>query len=271
MLVNQQLNELPLLPVKVGRVSIGNVCHCVLAVVLPNESVLRFSSAEGKRGLMMSIQKIKMEETTVTGNLADDPREITTPDGRTFTAIRVLENRRIFDREQKQWVDGETVGYDVAVQNDRLRQRALHGLSKGDLVTVRGNYEISPYVNKKTGEAGMNHRIGAREVSVSMFDDRFDPSVSVNRDAAVMVDRDISTQRGVEQEWPPGFTAERTPLNESSRLPAPGPPPAGPTLSQHELQEIAQRQQTMNERQGVMYQQQYNTLPTRPGTQGPGL
>lgn len=218
----------------------------------------------------MSTQKIKMGDTTVTGNLADDPRDITTPDGRTFTAMRILENQRMFDREQQQWVDDETVGYDVAIQNERLRQHAMHGLSKGDRVTVRGNYDISPYVNKNTGEAGMNHRIGAREVSVSMFDDRFDPSVAADRDAAIVMDREVSAERGVEQEWPAGFTAERTPLGQSSMPPAPGPPPAGPTMSQHELQEIARRQQTMTEHQGAMYQQQYNTLPTRPGAQGPG-
>lgn len=219
----------------------------------------------------MSNQKIKMGDTTVTGNLADDPREVTAANGRTFTVMRIVENRRTFDREQQQWVDGEKVGYDVAIQNERLQQRVLHGLSKGDLVNVRGNYEISPYVNKKTGEAGMNHRLGAREVSVSMFDDRFDPSVAADRDAAVAVDRDVSTEQGVEQEWPPGFTAERTPLNESSLPPAPGPPPAGPSISEERLRDLAAQRQANTEQQGVMYQQQYNTLPSRPGAQGPGF
>lgn len=219
----------------------------------------------------MSNQKIKMGDTTVTGNLADDPREVTAANGRTFTVMRIIENRRTFDREQQQWVDGEKVGYDVAIQNDRLQQRVLHGLSKGDLVNVRGNYEISPYINKKTGEAGMNHRLGAREVSVSMFDDRFDPSVAANRDAAVAVDRDVSTERGVEQEWPPGFTAERTPLGESGLPPAPGPPPAAPTISEERLRELAAQRQATKEQQGAMYQQQYNTLPSRPGAQGPGF
>lgn len=219
----------------------------------------------------MSSQKIKMGDTTVTGNLADDPREVTAADGRTFTVMRILENRRTFDRQQQQWVDSETVGYDIAIQNDRLRQRVLHSLSKGDLVNVRGNYEISPYVNKNTGEAGMNHRIGAREVSASMFDDRFDPSVTAGHDASAVIDRDVSAERGVDQEWPPEFTAERTPLGESSLPPAPGPPPAGPTLSVQELQEISRRQHTMREQQEVMYQQQYNTLPPRPGAQGPGF
>lgn len=219
----------------------------------------------------MSNQKIKMGDTTVIGNLVDDPREFTAANGRTFTAMRIIENRRTFDREQQQWVDGEKVGYDVAIQNDRLQQRVLHGLSKGDLVNVRGNYEIRPYINKKTGEAEINHRLVAREVSVSMFDDRFDPSVAANRDAAVAVDRDVSTERGVEQEWPPGFTAERTPLSESGLPPAPGPPPAAPTISEERLRELAAQRQATKEQQGAMYQQQYNTLPSRPGAQGPGF
>src|SRR5699024_9897953 len=139
-----------------------------------------FPGGSYKRGFAMST-KIKMGDTTVTGNLADDPREVSTRDGRTFTSMRGLENQRTFDREQQQWVEGDTAGYDVAIQNDRLRGHALHGLSKGDRVTVRGNYEVIPYVSKKTGEAGLNHRIGARDVSVSMFDDRFDPGVGVER------------------------------------------------------------------------------------------
>src|SRR5699024_9549277 len=141
----------------------------------------------------MSNQKIIMGDTTVTGNLADDPREVTAANGRTFTVMRIVGNRRTVEREQQQGADGEAGGCGVAVESERLQQRVLHGLSKGDLVNVRGNYEISPYVNKKTGEAGMNHRLGAREVSVSMFDDRFDPSVAVDRDGAVAVDRDVST------------------------------------------------------------------------------
>ena len=219
------------------------------------------------------VDKIKMGETTVTGNLADDPREVTTPDGKPLTVFRVVENQRVFSREQQQWVDGETVGYDVAINNDRLRQNALSGLAKGNRVTVRGNYEVSPYINQKTGAAGLNHRIGAREVSVSMFDDRFDPSAAVEHEASVSAGIDHNQEHQVErsQEWPPGFTAERTPLSESSLPRAPGPPPAGPSLSQHELEEIGRRQQTMTEQQGAMYQQQYDTLPTRPGMQGPGM
>ena len=215
--------------------------------------------------------RMKMGEKTITGHLANDPREVKTRDGQALTALRVLENQRVFDREQQKWVHGNAVGYDIAIGQDRLRENALAGLSEGDRVTVRGNYEVSPYVNQRTGEAGLNHQIRAREVSVSMFDDRFDPSVVAERDASVVADVEHTADRAAEQEWPPGFSAERAPLDGPGTPAPPGPPPVRPNLSERELQEIAQRQQRMAAQQGAMYQQQYNTLPPRPGAQGLGL
>ncbi|NWN87249.1 MAG: single-stranded DNA-binding protein [Micrococcaceae bacterium] len=243
----------------------------------------------------MSTKKIKMGDATVTGNLADEPREVSTREGRTFTAMRILENQRTFDREQQQWVDGDTVGYDVAIQNERLRQHALHGLSKGDRVTVRGNYEVSPYVSQNTGEAGLNHRIGAREVSVSMFDDRFDPSVGVEYDRSPAVengrtvDHELTAQGGGEMFYEP--RPEGTP-------PPPGPPAAAPTSefgtpTPAQQREVAQRQQQAAQswqasgqnaatrpqqpRQApggqaeYLAAQQLNELPPRPGASGPTM
>lgn len=211
--------------------------------------------------------RMKMGEKTITGHLADDPREVTARAGKALTALRVLENQRVFDREQQKWVDGEAIGYDVVIVQDRLRENVLAGLSKGDRVTVRGNYEVSSYVNKRTGEAGLNHRIGAREVSVSMFDDRFDPSVVAERDASVVADMEHTADRAAEQEWPTGFSAERAPLEGKGTPAPPGPPPIRSSLADLEHQ----RQQRLAEQQGVLHQQQYNTLPPRPGAQGPGL
>src|SRR5690625_7609276 len=100
--------------------------------------------------------RMKMGEKTLTGYLANDPREVTIREGKAMTALRVVENQRVVDREQQKWVDGVAVGYDVAVLQVRLRDNALAGLAKGDGVTLRGNYEDSPYVIQRTGEAGLN-------------------------------------------------------------------------------------------------------------------
>ena len=185
--------------------------------------------------------KMKMGDRTVTGNLADDPREVSARDGRTF------------DREQQQWVDGEAVGYDVAIQNDRLRQHALHGLSKGDRVTVRGTYEVGSYVNKNSGEAGLNHRIGARDVSVSMFDDRFDPSMGVDSEPR---HREIH-----EQTWKEQGLAERASLSGRGTPPPPGVPEQNASVelgapTPEQRREVAERQQRAAESWSVAQQQQ---------------
>lgn len=88
--------------------------------------------------------------------------------------FRLVENQRVYDRQQQEWVDGEPVGYDVAIRQERLGRHALNALHRGDRVTVSGVYQVSPYVHKRTGEPGLNRRIAACDVSISMFDDRFD-------------------------------------------------------------------------------------------------
>lgn len=139
-------------------------------------------------------EKIKLGDKTVTGNLAADPQVVVTQDGKRLTTLRVLENQRVFSREQQQWVDGETTGYDVAIGHARLADNALKGLHKGDRVTVRGEYQVSPYVNRSTGEAGLNHRVSARDVSVSMFNDRM-AEQDVSADLDQRVDQEVGTSK----------------------------------------------------------------------------
>src|SRR5699024_3493172 len=115
-----------------------------------------------------------MGQTTVTGNLAEDPKEVTTRGGTALTVFRLVENQRVYDRQQHHWVVGEPVGYDVAIRQEHLRRHAFNALHRGEQVTVTGEYQVSPYVNKHTGEPGLNRRIAARDVSISIFDDRFD-------------------------------------------------------------------------------------------------
>src|SRR5699024_12545826 len=112
------------------------------------------------------VDREKMRDTSITGNLTDAPRLRESPNG-SFVTMRIVENQREYDRVQQRWVDGESVGYDVAVGNERLAQHALENLSKGDRVTVRGDVQVSPYVHKETGEPGLNRRMSARDVQVS--------------------------------------------------------------------------------------------------------
>src|SRR5699024_2211851 len=124
---------------------------------------------------MVDVQKDK--NVSITGNLADAPRLRQGRDGSSFVTMRVMENQRTFDREQQQWVDGDAVGYDVAVGNERLAKHSLENLAKGDRITVRGDVQVSPYVHPESGEPGLNRRMNARDRSeehTSELQSRFD-------------------------------------------------------------------------------------------------
>jgi len=189
-----------------------------------------------------------MGQTTVTGNLAQDPKAVTTRGGTALTVFRLVENQRVYDRQQQQWVDGESVGYDVAIRQERLRRHALNALQRGDRVTVAGEYQVSPYVNQRTGEPGLNRRIAAREVSISMFDDRFDQPTE-DRDVDRQMDRSarVDGLTSTSSQGPSGL-GERRPLSGKGTDPPPGPPQSvatvefgEPTAAQQ--QEVQARQQ----------------------------
>jgi len=201
-----------------------------------------------------------MGQTTVTGNLAEDPKEVTTGGGTALTVFRLVENQRVYDRQQQHWVDGEPVGYDVAIRQERLRRHALNALHRGDRVTVTGEYQVSPYVHKRTREPGLNRRIAARDVSISMFDDRFDQPRADKE-----IDRQIEQSARVD-----GLTTaasqkaseldQRRPLTGKGTAAPPGPPQSvatvefgEPTATQQ--QEVQARQQQAHASWAAMEQQ----------------
>lgn len=195
------------------------------------------------------VDREKMRDMSVAGNLADDPRQREGPNG-SFVTMRVVENQREFDRNQQQWVDGESVGYDVAIGNERLAKRTLNNLSKGDRVTVRGDVQVSAYVNKETGEPGLNRRMSARDVQVSMFDVRFEPATDTARETERSQEREVTVQ-----------SHERSPLSGPGTPTPPGPPQetasanfGQPTPAQQH--EVAERQQGAEQSWAATAQQQ---------------
>lgn len=208
------------------------------------------------------VDREKMRDTSITGNLTDAPRLREGPNG-SFVTMRVVENQREYDREQQQWVDGSSVGYDVAIGNERLAKHSLNNLSKGDRVTVRGDVQVSPYVHKETGEPGLNRRMHARDVQVSMFDDRFDPTMDTVREAERSQEREVSTQ-----------SQERAPLDGPGTPPPPGPPQqvasvdfGQPTPEQQ--REVAQRQHRAEQSWAAVAQQ--HQQHHQPGLASPSM
>ena len=111
----------------------------------------------------------KLGKHTVTGNLVADPVKRPSPDRPSgfITTFRLAENHRVFDKQAQDWKDGEPTYYDVAVAHGPLGDNVHASVGAGARVTVSGNYEPVPYITKN-GEAGLNNRIWADEVSASM-------------------------------------------------------------------------------------------------------
>lgn len=209
------------------------------------------------------VDREKMRDTSITGNLTDAPRLRESPNG-WFVTMRIVENQREYDRVQQRWVDGESVGYDVAVGNERLAQHALENLSKGDRVMVRGDVQVSPYVHKETGEPGLNRRMSARDVQVSLFDDRFDPTRNTARETERTQDLEATAP-----------SQERAPLDGPGTPPPPGPPQQTASVNfghptPEQQREVAQRQQRAEQSWAAVaqqHQQQYQ----QPGLASPSM
>lgn len=212
------------------------------------------------------VDREKMRDMSVTGNLTDAPRQREGRDGSSFVTMRVVENLREYDREQQQWVDGASVGYDVAIGNKRLAKHSLENLSKGDRVTVLGDVQVSPYVNKETGEPGLNRRMSARDVQVSMLDERFDPTMNTARETERAQELEVAEQ-----------SQDRAPLDGPGTPPPPGPPQQAasvdfgqPTPAQQ--QEVAERQQRAEQSWAAVAQQQQQQMQQpQAGFSGPSL
>lgn len=110
------------------------------------------------------------ENRNITGYVAQDPKKVTTAQGRDLAVLRVLENNRAYDREAGEWKDLEPTGYDVAVGRDGLRENVLSSVQKGQRVTVEGRYEPKAYMDRE-GNPQVGHRIYANDVSASMMHD----------------------------------------------------------------------------------------------------
>lgn len=137
----------------------------------------------------------RLGKHTATGNLVDDPVKRAVTSG-WLTTFRLADTPRVFDRAAKDWKDGETVFYDVAVRNAKFGDNVMASLSKGNRVTVSGNYEPVPYV-AKDGTPGLNHRIWADDVSASLeyASVRIEPNPAPSQTQEAGVDVPVSAEQ----------------------------------------------------------------------------
>lgn len=115
----------------------------------------------------------RINDFSVTGNLARDPQTFDREDGSKLVVLTLAENRRVFNEANNAWEDAAPVYYQVGLDSrnrslGNLPENAETSLKKGDMVSVKGNYEATAYTNQKTGELGINHRIWATDVAPSL-------------------------------------------------------------------------------------------------------
>lgn len=130
----------------------------------------------------------KIKNHRVTGNLVENPRQVMRSNGEPMVVLQVAENHRRLDRESNQWVDAGATYYDVAIIKEGLGQNVLASMQQGNRVTVEGSYQSVPFVTS-AGEAGLNHKIVADDISASMMFNqvRMGPSIAEVQQSAAAV------------------------------------------------------------------------------------
>lgn len=109
-------------------------------------------------------------DTTVRGNLVDDPRRVTTKANKPMVVARLADTPRVYDREMQEWKDGATTYYDVAIDAEKRPQLAANvesSLRKGHDVVMSGRHSVEPYIGND-GEPKIGHRLWADNVSASL-------------------------------------------------------------------------------------------------------
>ena len=101
---------------------------------------------------------------TLTGHLGGDPKLRFTPNGSAVADLRVASTPR--RKVGEEWVDGETLWFDVSVWNSAAENIAA-SLHKGDKVTVAGELAQSTYT-KDDGTSAVKLAVKAAVVGADL-------------------------------------------------------------------------------------------------------
>jgi single-strand DNA-binding protein len=102
---------------------------------------------------------------TIVGNLTADPELRFTQAGAAVAAFTVASTPRVFDKQSKEYRDGETLFVRVSVWKE-LAENAAESLTKGQRVIVTGKLKSRSY--EKDGQKRTNIELEAEEVGPSL-------------------------------------------------------------------------------------------------------
>ncbi|MFC7330798.1 single-stranded DNA-binding protein [Marinactinospora rubrisoli] len=93
-----------------------------------------------------------LPEITVTGRLVADPEMRFSQNGVGVLSVRLAANSRRLNKQTNQWEDGDTWFGRAVAFGKTAEAIADSGLSKGDLVTVKGRIKTDQWEDKTTGQ-----------------------------------------------------------------------------------------------------------------------
>lgn len=106
---------------------------------------------------------------TLAGNLTADPelRE-SKSGGKPFVHVSIAVNPREFDRDAKEWKDGEPVFWRGTAFGD-MAEHIAHSLRKGQRVIVHGTVKTDSWTDKDSGVKRTEKRIQIEEIGLSLL------------------------------------------------------------------------------------------------------
>lgn len=119
---------------------------------------------------------------SVSGLVATTPRHLVTQDGLPITSFRLASSKRVFDKTQDKWVDGETNWFTVTSFGD-LAINTAGSVSKGDRVIVSGVLRVRDWDNGERAGTSVEIEADAIGHDLSWGSSVFTRTVLVQRDA----------------------------------------------------------------------------------------
>jgi len=115
---------------------------------------------------------MSLPSLTVTARLVAEPEIKWTSNGMAVAKLRLVSNERRFNKDTQQWEDG-SVWWGRGTAFARTAEAiAEAGLTKGDLVTVRGEVKTDQWEDKESGAKRSADEVVIREIGRALMPPR---------------------------------------------------------------------------------------------------
>lgn len=117
---------------------------------------------------------------TVAGNLTADPELKQDRNNKPYARVSIAVNPREYDRETKEWKDGEPVFWNGTVFGD-LAEHVAHSLSRGQRVIASGTVKTNAWTDRDSGTKKTSTVLQIEDIGPSLLYLNAVPSKSAGR------------------------------------------------------------------------------------------